>query len=252
MGKISWQFCDVSNAEAQAFSSFSKTWCYEGQRINENLVSKLTKVEVGGQNYYIKAYKKSGRSIRRYIGRSRIRAEWENLQMMAGMGIPTAELVVFGEETKLLGDRKGIVVTRERQGTMDLDYIANHEVSILQQRKWREGVVDRLARYVRTMHDHRFIHGDLKWRNILVNPCEQTDVYMIDCPQGRQLNGRWLNPVLDRGKIKDLACLDKVAKYSLSRTQRLRFYLLYAGLVTLNQEHKDRIRQILSFFKGRE
>jgi hypothetical protein len=51
---------------------------------------------------------------------------------------------------------------------------------------------------------------------------------------------------------KDLACLDKVAKYTLSRTQRLRFYLQYCGRQHLNAADKRRVRQIVGYFEGRE
>jgi tRNA A-37 threonylcarbamoyl transferase component Bud32 len=234
------------------FSSFSKTVAYEGQEINENLMSRLTKVEVEGRHYYIKAYEKRGKGLRRYLGRSRIRAEWENLKLIAKMNIPTLELVAFGEEKKLLGSRKGVLVTRDLPGVEDLEAIANLQTSVLQQGKWVNSVIDKLSSYVRIMHDHNFVHGDLKWRNILVNSSDPTEVYVFDCPQGRRLPGVLLAPVLNRGKIKDLACLDKVAKYKLRKTQRMRFYLSYSGLVKLNRKHKVRIRRILSFFAGRE
>ena len=52
--------------------------------------------------------------------------------------------------------------------------------------------------------------------------------------------------------VKDLACLDKVAKYNLTRTQRLRFYLDYAQQNRLSTMDKQRIRRILGFFSGRE
>ncbi|WHU44968.1 heptose kinase, partial [Pseudomonas fulva] len=45
---------------------------------------------------------------------------------------------------------------------------------------------------------------------------------------------------------------DKVAKYHLSATQRLRFYLQYRGRDRLNARDKKRIRQVLGFFEGRE
>ncbi|MNR58917.1 hypothetical protein D3C85_1800530 [compost metagenome] len=51
---------------------------------------------------------------------------------------------------------------------------------------------------------------------------------------------------------KDLACLDKVAKYHLSNTQRLRFYLQYRGRERLNESDKRRIRHVVTFFEGRE
>jgi hypothetical protein len=52
--------------------------------------------------------------------------------------------------------------------------------------------------------------------------------------------------------VKDLACLDKLAKYHLSRTQRLRFYLDYAQKKRLDDADKRRIRKVLRFFEGRE
>jgi hypothetical protein len=52
--------------------------------------------------------------------------------------------------------------------------------------------------------------------------------------------------------IKDLACLDKVAKQQLSRTQRLRFYLQYRGRARLNAGDKQRLGKIIGFFEGRE
>ncbi len=252
METATWQLSKVTDTEAQVFSAFSKAWNCDGQKVNENSMSRLRKVEIKGQHYYIKAYKKRGRSLRRYVGRSRIRAEWENLQRMSQMDIPTLQLVAFGEETRLLGDRKGILITRNIPGVIDLEAVAEHKSSILQQAGWVNHVIGRLSTYVRNMHDHNFVHGDLKWRNILVSTSESTEVYIFDCPQGRQLNGVLLSPLLSRAKIKDLACLDKVAQYKLTRTQRMRFYLRYAGLDKLNRKHKARLWKILSFFRGRE
>ena len=71
---------------------------------------------------------------------------------------------------------------------------------------------------------------------------------MIDCPAG----GFWWGPFLQYRIIKDLACLDKVGKYQLSRTQRLRFYCQYTGRRRLAAEDKKRIGKILRFFEGRE
>jgi hypothetical protein len=52
--------------------------------------------------------------------------------------------------------------------------------------------------------------------------------------------------------VKDLACLDKVAKYRLTRTQRLRFYLRYKDMDRLRSEDKKEITRIQHFFKDRE
>ena len=71
---------------------------------------------------------------------------------------------------------------------------------------------------------------------------------MIDCPNGDFWRGFWLKYRI----TKDLACLDKVAKYHLSATQRLRFYFQYTGRTTLTGADKERVRHIVRFFEGRE
>jgi hypothetical protein len=43
-----------------------------------------------------------------------------------------------------------------------------------------------------------------------------------------------------------------VAKYHLSATQRLRFYLQYRQRTRLNAADKKRIRHVVRFFEGRE
>ncbi|HAK90572.1 MAG TPA: heptose kinase, partial [Massilia timonae] len=46
--------------------------------------------------------------------------------------------------------------------------------------------------------------------------------------------------------------LDKVAKYRLSRTQRLRFYLQYQRRPRLVSADRTVIDQVLKYFEGRE
>jgi len=116
----------------------------------------------------------------------------------------------------------------------------------LRDRAWVDDVSRQLAKATRTLHDHHFVHNDLKWRNLLVD--EQRRLFLIDCPAGTF----WWGPFLRYRIVKDLACLDKVAKYHLSRTQRLRFYLQYRCRDRLNDSDKRRIVQILRYFEGRE
>ena len=76
---------------------------------------------------------------------------------------------------------------------------------------------------------------------------ERPWVYLIDCPMGRVLWG----PLLRRGIVKDLACLDKVAKQTLSKTDRLRFYLAYSGKERLDYYDRVRLGKIERFFTSR-
>jgi len=77
---------------------------------------------------------------------------------------------------------------------------------------------------------------------------ELPDIFLIDCPSGM----RWFKPLLEYRIIKDLACLDKCAKYELSQTQRLAFYKDYAQCQKLSLHDKKRIRKVLQFFNNRE
>jgi hypothetical protein len=90
-----------------------------------------------------------------------------------------------------------------------------------------------------------YAHNDLKWRNILVD--NNGKVFLIDCPNGLL----WIPPFLQYRIIKDLACLDKVAKYHLSRTQRLRFYQHYAQKTKLDNQTSEKYARYLLLF-GRE
>ena len=105
-----------------------------------------------------------------------------------------------------------------------------------------------VAGATRALHAEGFIHTDLKWRNILATLGNNPEISLIDCPAGMKA----LPLLFSRGIIKDLACLDKTARYHLTRTQRMRFYRLYAQNNRLTSLDKQRIRKILTFFEGRE
>lgn len=97
------------------------------------------------------------------------------------------------------------------------------------------GQVRRLARQLAgqlaVVHAARFVHGDLKFRNLLVCWTKNAEpaatnvrIAWIDCPAGRRLPpGPWLT----HGRIKDLANLDRNAAPFVSRTERVRFLCEY-------------------------
>jgi tRNA A-37 threonylcarbamoyl transferase component Bud32 len=218
-----------------------------GEEINRNWMSRLVRYRDGDDYYYIKTYVSRGRGLRRFIGRSRVRAEWENLQAFVEMGIPTAELVAYGE-SGARGHYRGTLITREVRGSIDLATLVDNGQPLFCDRQWRLQVIGQLSEIVQKMHGDGFVHNDLKWRNILVDVTGNPAVYLIDCPLGRRMPG----PFLARGKIKDLACLDKIAKKQLSELERLRFYLEYKGRTRLSVKDKKEIYRVLRFFKGRE
>ena len=231
---------------ADEFGSLERVFALQGEGLTKDLLSEVIRIERGGVSYYVKRYWGAGKGLRRYIGRPRVKAEWQNLKCFARWGIPTAPIVAYGLERNGGAFVRGALITRGLENTQDMAWLAGNEDPRLADAGWVSAVSAQLARATRTLHDHHFTHNDLKWRNLLVN--DHAELFFIDCPTG----AFWWGPLLRYRIVKDLACLDKVAKYKLSRTQRLRFYLQYRGRTRLNASDKKRLRQVVGYFEGRE
>ncbi len=232
-----------------AFASLDSVFALEGEAIASDPLSRVLRVELDGRRYYVKRYHGAGKGLLRpWLGRPRVRAEWENLRQFADWGLPAAAVVAWGLERRHGRFQRGVMITAELEGTLDMKRLADTGDLRLKDRRWVAAVSRQLAFATRTLHAHRFAHNNLKWRNLLVDDGTPPRLFLIDCPSGRF----WWGPLLRYRIIKDLACLDKVAKYQLSRSQRLAFYLDYAGKRRLDAGDKRRIGKILAFFQGRE
>ncbi|MGE6792480.1 lipopolysaccharide kinase InaA family protein [Pseudomonas guineae] len=241
-----WTLDTQYQALAEDFGSLEAVFALQGERLTKDPLSEVIRIERAGVRYYVKRYWGGGKGLRRYIGRPRVKAEWQNLKYFAKWGVATAPIVAFGLERQFGRFARGALITREISNTEDLGLLANNNDPRLQEPGWVDTVSRQLARATRILHEHRFTHNDLKWRNLLVN--DRVELFLIDCPTGTF----WWGPLLRYRIIKDLACLDKVAKYKLSRTQRLRFYLQYRGRSRLSAADKHRVRRVVGFFEGRE
>lgn len=230
------------------FADLETVFGLEGEYITSDPLSTVHKVRAGNRYYYLKRYHGAGKNLRRYLGRPRVQAEWENLLNFHAWGIPAATVVGFGLERRDGAFHRGALITEELVGTRDLAQIADSGDIRRQSRQWIAHVSRQIAHATRMMHEHGFAHNDLKWRNILVDEQPLPNVYMIDCPGG----SFWWGPLLYYRKVKDLACLDKLGRLTLSRTQRLGFYKHYTGKARLDRQDRKRIAAILSFFEGRE
>lgn len=241
-----WNLAPEYRALAEDFGSLEAVFALQGERLTRDPLSEVVRVQRDGVRYYVKRYWGAGKGLRRYLGRPRVKAEWQNLRHFARWGIPTAPIVGWGLERQGGVFTRGALITRELPDTQDLAFLAKHHDPRLADRRWVDGVSRQLAAATRTLHRHHFAHNDLKWRNLLVDG--QARLFLIDCPTG----SFWWGLLLRRRIVKDLACLDKVAKYQLSRTQRLRFYLHYCERPRLAPADKAHLAQILTYFEGRE
>lgn len=184
MSEFYWLSPDANPAERRAFASLDTTIARRGEPINASKLSHLQRVEVDGRRYYVKVYHYAGRNLRRFVGRSRVRSEWRNQSRFGGFGIPSARIVAFGERRGFGAAHQGTIVTEEVGDTVDLWELVNKHPEQAGRVTWMKRVIDRLAQHVRSMHQHRFVHNDLKFRNILVDFSNCPEVYIIDCPLG--------------------------------------------------------------------
>ena len=158
-------------------------------------------------------------------------------------------VVAYGEEHIFSRTIRGALITASIDDTRDLAWMADNQPEQFKNRSWVSQVIHQVAEITRTLHRHHFCHNDLKWRNLLVTQkLEQPKVYLIDCPVGQ----RFFGPFFKSRIIKDLACLDKVGRLALSRSQRLRFYKQYRQRDSLSSKDREVIKKILVYFKGRD
>lgn len=235
-----------------------------GEVINHTPMSSLIRVKSGNSYYYLKTYRTGGKGVRRYLGFSRLRTEYTNAMTLQRLNVTTLPILGFGEYRNGSFDRYGALLTRELTNHVDLARIGRTNAGKFKDVEWVNAVIGRLAIEVRKMHSGRFVHGDLKWRNLLVTLDQDTQVYIIDSPMGRHFESTFFDEVLgglfaglsgklfDRGVVKDLACLDKLGKIHLSKSKRLGFLKAYLGIERLGESEKALITRILEFFKDRD
>lgn len=235
----SWQLVPPYEDLSKPFGNLDSIFALQGELITSDRISDVIRIEHAGVRYYVKRYYLAGKGLRRFFGRPRIQGEWENLLLFTKLGIPTADVVAYGYESRLGLFRRGAMVTREIINTQDLASIGLNRDPRLSDKTWVRNISNQLATITKTLHKHRFIHNDLKWRNVLVDA--DSKVYLIDCPLGAFWRGRLLRYRI----IKDVKALDHLAKRYLSRSQRLAFYKSYAAVSKLGEEDKAFITEML-------
>ncbi len=222
------------------FSSLQSVMGLEGEIITQAPQRDVIRLKLAEKTYYLKRYTMAGKGLRSYLGRSRVRAEWENLQYFWHMNIPAPKLLAYGENRPLLSDYEaGAYVMQAIPNVVPLSSIEQYP-ELLDDRPWRIALLKLIASHIRTLHEDHFAHGDLYWRNILMQLSDEPKVYFIDCPQG----AKYFGPRLTYQKIRDLACLAKDSRAYLSRTDLLRFFLAYRGHEGLTSQDKSFIRKL--------
>ncbi len=235
-----WTDPELLTPELEAtFGSLDGVMALPQGLVSTSARTDLLRVEIDGGGYYVKRYQSRGSRPERILF-SKLRQEQLNLRRFERLGIPTPPIVAWGEEG--MWRYRGALVTREIAGALDLQEIASKQPAYFRSRAWVNQVVDQLAECVRRIHEVGFIHFDLKWRNVLVEP-EAPKVFLIDCPAGRRAFG----PSKEYGILRDLYSLDKSAEGVVTRSARLRFYQRYTRRRKLRWRDKHRLRRLSQY-----
>src|SRR5690554_3509391 len=160
------------------------------------------------------------------------RNEWEALNRLAELDVPSLTPIAFGERNTNPAKRLSFIVTRELTGTVKLDaYLRSHlsEPSVLFSEK--KALVQEVARITRTMHQHGINHRDLYLCHFLLRhefltnrKCgEPPVIHLVDLHRAQMRSKvpvRWL--VKDVGSIYFSAM-----ELGITRRDIYRFLMVY-------------------------
>ncbi len=219
-------------------------WRIQGEEVTSDTVGSTLRIQVDGQTCYLKRYRRAGRRWWRGIAPSRAAAERRNMQRLADIGVPVPAVLAWHQWRRFGVFRGAVLLLEAVPDARDLAAMAAARDPRLADPVWRRRMSVQLAEIVARMHQARFIHNDLKWRNVLVSGDDR--LVLIDVPAGgwrRGIRLRW-------GRDKDLATLDVLSAQNLSRTDRLRLYLAYRGLKKLDAAGRRQIRRVLRYLSA--
>lgn len=178
------------------------------------------------------------------VGRSMVRAEYENLEKLAGWGFRVPQLVAWGDHRFAGGVIHAFIITEEIPQAMGVDFLASdwfdQQGKAVREQKKAE-LITEVARAVKCMHEHGFEHHDLFLRNMMVSGQDMSKLYMMDAPRAYI----WPAFVMRKRRSFDLATLDAAATEAFTRSQRMRFMHIYLGHQRLTDADKQLIRQVL-------
>lgn len=213
---------------------FDELWELPGETIKRAPATEVIRSRLGNHHVYLKKYwantfrqQWSGALRGSLVGKSKVRREYENLHKLRTWGFDAPAPVAYGEDRRAGWLKRSFLISEAIPGPVPLD-------AIIKDGSPRE-LVTHLADYVRRLHEHRFVHHDLYWRNIILTGNSLDHFFLLDAHHGGS------------GKCADdLAALDAPAPYYFRRTERLRFFLQYRQHERLTAADKRLIRQVLA------
>jgi tRNA A-37 threonylcarbamoyl transferase component Bud32 len=233
------------------FDRFDALWNLSGEVVKRSNSTEVLRVVLDGHAVFLKKYWVtnlnqflSGITRGALFGTSKVQCEFENMQRLRAWGLDAPTPVAWGEQRRAGWLVRSVLVSEGIPDPLPLDrYIVCDQtqgasvVPSSSYKRHRE-LIDRLADYVRRLHEHKFEHHDLYWRNIILSGDALTHFYLLDAHKGRI----WDQKCEREARAHDLATLDAPAPAFFRRTERLRFLLRYLDKRRLDEETKELAR----------
>jgi len=167
-------------------------------------------------------------------GITTFRREFENLQWLQDLDIPTLDVLYFAERVHD-GDRQAILITRELTGYVSFqDYQLEWlEHGLPEPAVWRK-LLYKLADIAQRMHLNHVQHNCLMPKHVFISHLEgEMDIRVIDLEKAKR------SVTVRHALFRDLDTFNRRAP-CLSTSDRLRFLLAYCGEKRVN----SRVRAI--------
>ncbi|HXG61975.1 MAG TPA: lipopolysaccharide kinase InaA family protein [Planctomycetota bacterium] len=185
--------------------------------------------------FFLKVYAYSGLwRLRTLFIVSRARREYRNLLRLAELGFDVPEPLAYGQERTLGFVSVSFLLTRAVEPAVGLRDLADRPGSApfaLPGTAERRALLSDFARTLRRAHDAGFFIHTLRAKNLLLGRRDgRWALHVLDVP----FAGIWRYRIFRRaGRVRDLACLMRVGRMLLSRTDRMRFARAYGADRTL-------------------
>lgn len=180
-----------------------------------------------------------------FFGCPKVRREYRNLAWLRTNGFDAPAAVAFGEERRRGWLVRSFLISEGVPEPLPLHEYIRDRLPLLpnaERRRVRRLLITRLADYTRRLHEHRFVHHDYFWRNILLSHESLEHFHLIDAHKGRV----WSSWKAQSSRATDLAALDAPAPHFFRRSERLRFFLSYLGQSRLDDSSKTLLRRVLA------
>jgi heptose I phosphotransferase len=236
---------------ANGLDTFEKVMARSGGRIVRDFPGRQTfRLELqspggGFQAIYLKrygaAYLTGVRWWRRRFGlaggEDEAMREWDSIQQVRALGIPTAQAIALGQETDRGMVTRSFLMTAEISSAIEGDTFAERLAPVDRRRLMR-----RVAELARRFHGAGFIHKDFYLGHILVVPgAGEPELFLIDLQRVVKpccFRERWI--------AKDLGAMAYSSlRAGATRTDLMRFYREYCQGARLGSAEKQLAHRVV-------